>query len=192
MKVNSPKKSCATLLTVLVAALTGCSSMQVYIDYDRSADFQAYETFMFVDHPEDSMSTVAPLIHDRLVDSISAAFEDAGYQRVEQDGDLMVTYYTSTEQEFRADTTHWGYGYPSPWYRYGYGYGGWGWGGSVGTTQVTSYDVGTLVVDAVDAAEKTLIWRGVASDVVPDSPDKLSKKLDSAIDRMVTESQKKM
>ncbi|NIQ79423.1 MAG: DUF4136 domain-containing protein, partial [Anaerolineae bacterium] len=92
------------------------------------------------------MSKTAPLIHDRLVASIERALEAAGLEKVESGADLFVTYYTSTRQEFRADTTGFGYGYPPRWNRYGY------WGGvSSSTTRVTSYDVGTLVVDIWDA-----------------------------------------
>ena len=103
------------------------------------------------------------------------------------DPDLFVTYHTSTRQEFRADTTGYGYGYPPRWNRYGY------WGGvSSSTTRVSSYDMGTLVIDIWDAEDNILVWRGVAQDTVPSSPEKLTNKLDKAIAKMVKQSQEQM
>ena len=128
MKVRNLKQLVALSIVLSALVVTGCSSMKVYIDYDKSADFDAYETFQFVDHPDESMASSSPLLHDRLVNSIVQTFTDAGFRQVEDGADMMVTYYTSSDTEFRADTTYYGYGYPSPWHSYGYGYGGWGLG----------------------------------------------------------------
>lgn len=168
--------------------LAACASTKVYIDYEEGVDFNAFKTFKFRDSPDDSMSKTAPLIHERIVRSIETQFQEIGLQKVDSDPDLFVTYYTSTRQEFRADTTHYGYGYPSRWYRYGY------YGGSMGssTTRVTSYDVGTLVIDVWDPDDDELVWRGVAQDTVPSSPEKLSNKIDKAIARMIKQSEEKM
>ena len=185
----------AVLFTAVAAfLLTGCSSMQVYVDYDKEADFDALQTFMFKDSGKESMVGSSPLLHSRLISTIEEQFEAAGLEKVDSNPDIYVTYYTSTKEEFRADTTSFGYGYPSPWHSYGYGYGGWGYGygGTTGSTRVTSYDVGTLVVDAWSAETESLLWRGVASDVVEDNPEKASKQLEHAIAKMVAESEKKM
>lgn len=68
-------------------------------------------------------------------------------------------------------------------------HGGWGWhywGGGIGiaTTHVDSYTVGTLVVDLFDSRTKQLIWRGWASDALPDNPQKESKKLNKDIGKL--------
>jgi hypothetical protein len=175
------------LVLALFLVATGCSSMKVYIDYEENVDFESFRTFKFRDAAEESMSGTAPLIHGRLVTSIENTLIEAGLEKVDSGADLFVTYYTSTQQAFRADTTHMGYGYPSRWNRYGY------WGGvSSSTTRVSSYDVGTLVIDIWDTEDNILVWRGVANDTVPNSPEKLSTKLDKAIGRMVKQSQEKM
>ena len=180
-------RSLPVLMALAVVVIGGCSSMKVYIDYEENVDFDSFQTFKFRDSPEESMSGSAPLIHQRLVASIENTLIEAGLEKVESGADLFVTYYTSTQREFRADTTHMGYGYPPRWNRYGY------WGGvSSSTTRVSSYDVGTLVIDIWDTEDNILVWRGVASDTVPNSPEKLSAKLDKAIAKMVKQSQDKM
>ena len=59
--------------------------------------------------------------------------------------------------------------------------GAFGRGGGMGmgtsTTQVRTYAQGTLVVDIWDVNKKELVWRGVGSDTVSDSPESNAKKI---------------
>ena len=55
-------------------------------------------------------------------------------------------------------------------------------GGS--TTTESSYKVGTLVVDIFDAKGKTLLFRGTATDEISDNPEKNSKKISKAAEKM--------
>ena len=49
---------------------------------------------------------------------------------------------------------------------------------------MTSYTVGTLVVDMFDAGTKRAIWSAMAEDVVPDTPAEINADIDNAIARM--------
>jgi len=49
---------------------------------------------------------------------------------------------------------------------------------------VNTYTVGTLVVDLFDTATKQVIWRGWATDALPDNPSKETKKLDKDIEKL--------
>jgi hypothetical protein len=44
--------------------------------------------------------------------------------------------------------------------------------------------VGTLVIDMFDTNSKKLIWRGSASDTLPDKPEKAVKDLEKSVDKM--------
>ena len=70
-----------------------------------------------------------------------------------------------------------------PGWRGGYYWAGGGWGMSKDT--VDTYTVGTLVIDAWDAKEKRAVWRGVATDTVPADLQKVDKKVDIALDRLM-------
>lgn len=52
------------------------------------------------------------------------------------------------------------------------------------TTRVRTYTVGTLVVDLFDTRTKQAIWRGTASDTVPDDPAKGDALLRAGIAEM--------
>jgi hypothetical protein len=65
----------------------------------------------------------------------------------------------------------------------GYYWAGVGWGNASNT--VTTYTVGTLVIDIWDARARRLVWRGIANGVVPASPERGLKKIDAALDRLV-------
>ena len=64
--------------------------------------------------------------------------------------------------------------------------GGWFWrgGSDFATTTVENMEVGTLVVDIFNAHDKKLIWRGTASKVLSDKPEKNEKKLESDVEDM--------
>ena len=64
----------------------------------------------------------------------------------------------------------------------------WALGGS--TSQVVTYDVGTLMIDIIDAEKKELIWRGSATNVFSDKPAKFQKQIDKALKKIVHKYQK--
>jgi hypothetical protein len=52
------------------------------------------------------------------------------------------------------------------------------------TTTVDKIPVGTLVLDIYDCSTMNLVWRGEAYDQLSDKPDKDTKKLEKAVDKM--------
>jgi hypothetical protein len=62
--------------------------------------------------------------------------------------------------------------------------GGWRWrgfGDGMATTTVENQPVGTLIVDMFDSHSKQLVWRGTATDVLSDKPEKNERKLENAV-----------
>ena len=58
------------------------------------------------------------------------------------------------------------------------------------STTVTTYQRGTLIIDVLDAREKKLIWRGTAEGIVPEKPEKEARKIEKAIDKIVSKWQR--
>ena len=162
-------------------------AQKVYIDYDEDYDFDSPETFTWAKTSETSVEDANPLMHSRIVNAIEHYLTMGQLREVESDPDLYVTYHTSTKENLSLNTTSFGYGYPGGWYGGGYGgyYGGYGGMGSSSTT-VSSYETGTLVVDAWDPKTEKLVWRGTATNMtVADNPDKMMKRIDKALSKIV-------
>jgi hypothetical protein len=49
---------------------------------------------------------------------------------------------------------------------------------------VTSYTVGTLVVDMFDTRSKRAVWSGMAADTIPNTPEKINADIDAAVAKM--------
>jgi len=52
------------------------------------------------------------------------------------------------------------------------------------TTMVEKVPVGTLIIDIYDTASQHLVWRGLAYDQLSGKPDKDTKKLEKAVDKL--------
>ena len=90
----------------------------------------------------------------RLGDAIKANLNAKGYT-LSENADFSISLFFTKDTKTSIQSTG-GYGY-------GYGYGYRGYGGMGGSTYVTQYDEGTLVIDFVDMAKQELVWRGVGT-----------------------------
>jgi len=57
-------------------------------------------------------------------------------------------------------------------------------GGGMGRIDPIVENQGTLVVDLSSGQNKNLLWRGTAADTLSDSPDKNTKKIEKAVEKM--------
>ena len=155
-------------LTMMVANVT--FAQKVTLDYNKSTDFAGYKTFMWIKEPK----TSDPLMRQRVIDDVNAALASKGLRLVTSNADLCIAGHEATKQERTLNTFYDGFG------------GGWRWGGGFGssTTTVSTYKVGTLIVDIFDAATKDAIWRGTASDTLSSNPQKNAENLNKAVEKM--------
>lgn len=170
-----PRLILALLCTL---ALGACASIpSVYIDHDPAVDFAQYRTYSWREKPEGGTA----LAMQRIVTRIDQQLMAKGWRLVPTGGDVAVAAHVATHQEHRLDTF-----YDAPMW------GGWGWYGPYSwwgptpyaRSRVTSYAVGTLVVDMFDARTKRAIWSGMAEDVVPDTVAERNADIDNAIAKM--------
>ena len=161
------------LPALLVLAAAPVMAQSVHIDYDKNYDFSKIETYQWVKPVEDEKN---PLMAQRLRNAVDYHLSMKGVRQVDSDPDVFVTYSSNSKQEVQVNSTSFGYGYGPGWY----------WGGGVGTTSATvsTYEVGTLVIDVWDAKTKNLVWRGTASGTVSPNPDKMEHKLNTALEKL--------
>ena len=62
--------------------------------------------------------------------------------------------------------------------------GPWRLGGGFATVTPNIENVGSLVVDLVDAPQNQLIWRAVATDTLSDKPEKNAQKIQKSVAKM--------
>ncbi|MBC7449089.1 MAG: DUF4136 domain-containing protein, partial [Hymenobacteraceae bacterium] len=105
----------------------------------------------------------------RIRGALGGQLPAKGLTRSTRRPDLKIAYDITVKQEQQADPGYafapgFGYGYSS-WYgyRYNYGFNRFGPGAY---PPVSTYNVGTVVVDFVDAKANELVWRGVGESVV--------------------------
>lgn len=163
------------ILPCLLATLAGCTTTQrvsVSTDYDKGTDFSRYHTYAWYQaeptgqRPTPTYDTFADR---RIRVALEAQLPAKGVTRATARPDLKIAYDVSVKTEQQADPTYalapgFGYGY-SYWYGYRYNYGFNRFG--PGTYQpINTYNVGTVVIDFVDAKDNELVWRGVGESVV--------------------------
>ena len=159
------------LVSAVLSMLVICcvvSAQDVKTDYDHHANFSQYHTYYWA-----KVKTTDPLWESRIQDAVNRDLQSKGWQLANGDGQVAITAVGSTrnEQEYQSFYD---------------GMGGWGWGGFGETiTQPVNYPVGSLVLDFYDAQTHRLIWRGVSSDSLSNSPEKNEKKLDKSVNKML-------
>ena len=166
------------LAIVLALAATPALAQKVNIDYARDFDFEDIKTFQYVETKDTNMGN--PLMADRATSRLKAELVKGGLTEVQENPDIYVTYHFTSKDDTQYVTDSFGYG--------GY-HGGWGrWGGGAmggtSTTRAYTYTKGTMVIDAYDAAEKRMIWRGTGTVTVKDKPEKQAKQIDNILEKL--------
>ena len=179
-------KTTLGMAMILTLIALPSAAQSVHVDYDRNADFDSYKTFAWGPTPETSIEGASPFMHSRIKNAIEYYLAKGGGVEDPTDPDLYVTYHVGTYEDVRFSTTTYGYSYGPGW--------GWDpyWGGPMGNTvtTATTYERGTLVIDIWDAETNEIVWRGSASAVVPDDPQKADKLINKALKKMVKQFQK--
>lgn len=132
--------------------LMACAGASVNSDFDAAADYSGYRTYAWITGTE----AANPLVEQRIKSAVDRQLAAKGLTKVADSPDLQVATHASTSVEQQVNVESFGYGYP------GLGWGGW----SSSMVNVRNVDVGTLLLDLVDASSEQLVWRGVATDVV--------------------------
>jgi hypothetical protein len=177
MKTTKINLSFSTIFILAALILTGCSSISVQQDYDPEYDFSKLKTFGFI--PLSSEAGIDQLSADRLSNAIKTELLAKGYTLSEQ-ADFGIALLFSSKTKTNVQSYGYGYGY-------GY-YGRPGYGGT-GHVDVTQYEEGTLVIDFVDMKENKLVWRGIGSGALSQSPsvEERTQRVNDAVNQILAQ-----
>jgi hypothetical protein len=142
-----PIASRVILLACLFA--TGCAtSIRVETDFDPAQDFSGFRQYGW----HDRVSAPDQLVEARIRTVIDSVMAAKGFVRAEAGlvPDFRLSFTAVAEEALRVDSVATSLGYRRR---------GWGVGVS-STTRVHEYELGTLVIDVIDAAGERLLWRG--------------------------------
>lgn len=175
-------------LVALVPALALFGSVafaqDVSYNYDQQADFTKYKTYKWV-QVKGAEQQADPLVQQQIMDAIDRQLTLKGLTKSTGDtADLFVAFQTAASTEKQLTTWDTGYGYGPGWG--GRWYGGYYGGGMTTATTATIY-VGSIALDMYDAAEKKLVWRGLASKQIDKkaSPEKRQKNLNKGAEKLL-------
>lgn len=146
------------VLVPAMLALTGCETLRVGSDYDRSAAFSTYHTFTWL--PRRNYGVANPLVVERARDDIKSALERKGYRYVAEadQADFAVDFTIGARE--RVNVRTYPTPYAGPWGWYGprwWGYRYWGTG-----IDIYRYREGILAVDVFDGRTHRPVWHGWA------------------------------
>jgi hypothetical protein len=160
----------ASVAMIMMLAAGSALAQTVRTDYLKGTQFNNYQTFMWIKEP----MAANPLNNKRIVDGVNTALTKKGLKLVTSDADLGLAAHTATDKEQSMHTFYDGFG------------GDWRWRDSFGsaTTTVSTYTVGTLVIDIFDARSKEAVWRGTAMKTLSDNPQKVGESINKAIEKM--------
>lgn len=163
------------LAFLAVAALVASApafAQEVSYDYDKTFDFSKAKTYGWIDGTplKDQFN------HQRIVSAVDAQLKLKGLTLVVAGAtaDVLVAYHASFDKDVRIS------GFSS-------GFGGYRFGATrSGTATVDDILVGTIIVDVVSAAEKKIVWRGMATkEVDPKAdPEKREKNINKAAEKL--------
>jgi len=169
------------LVVFTVITATPVLAQKVYVDYDRATAFSQYRTFQFRETRED-LRNYSETLHRRVVDGLRSYIKEGGLEEVDSDPDIYIAYYTADQSNLRLVLSDLEYTYGADFSLGSY------WDGGVGTRNLEdfSFNEGTLIIDAWDAKEKKLIWRGIGTAAMAKKkPEKNEKKLDRALEKIM-------
>jgi hypothetical protein len=173
------RRSISIIAAALLAVLAGCSSIKIGLDFDPQVDFKRFTTYDWLDNRPDARGEARapeyPSANEVIRATVQKEFPAKGLTRNELAPDLLVTYYVGADS--RIDVTARGY-------RYRETYGSWS-----GDIRAHVYREGALVMDLVDAADMSLVWRGTAQDVLGRTlpREQTERNVDEAVRAMLAE-----
>jgi hypothetical protein len=155
---------CAVMLTARLAM-----AHDIRADYDRSAEFYKYKTFMWVHEPQPAI----PLMNDRIIKAVNAELEGRGLRLVTSNADLAVSAHTAPPENHKSDLFYAALAGGWSWYHY--------WVPEPSITVVEVFEDNTLVIDVIDTQTQHPVWWAAGNEIVC---DKSVKHINRAVRKM--------
>ena len=170
-------KAIKILAIILFLSLSSCSSINVYNDYDKGADFSQYKTYAFHKRGIDKVQ-ISELDKKRILNAIDLELSKKGMTKSENP-DLLINIFTKEREQVDVSQFNMGWGY------------GWGWGWNPylwgGQSFVTTSTEGTLFIDLIDARKKELVWEGEGVGYLTENRSQKEKQINEFVAKILAQ-----
>jgi hypothetical protein len=171
-------KTLKFLPLLLLFMLASCSSVSVYSDYDKNADFNQYKTYAYQKSGIDKVE-ISDLDKKRILRAIDEQMTAKGFSKSENP-DLLVNIFTKEREQVDVNQFNGGWGW------------GWGWGWNpwmmgMNNTSVSRYTEGTLFIDFIDNKKKELIWQGEGIGILTRNIDKKDERINEIVAKILAQ-----
>ena len=165
------------LCLVVVFACVGAQAQKIKVEYDKSLDFSKFKTFAL----DSNQATSKPMLRLAILAAVQDDLAKRGLKQVNDNPDLYIQVYGAIDSDVIANYNDPIYGSSIPPINANINM----WYGIPGTMTTVVVHKGELVVDVIDAAQKKLIWRGVAQQKLSDgNRQKLLDQVNTAVEKM--------
>lgn len=166
-----------TIVMLLLVTAVSVSAQKVKVGADPAVDVAKYKTYAWAK----PLPPGNPFVQQTIVQSVDQALAAKGLTKVNDKPDVTITYYAATDSNLQI-------GYPS-------------WSNAMGSSPSTGIAVdsqswsvskGMLVVDIADAATKSTIWRGTATQTLEHGPTGDPMKDAKSVEKPIRKAVEKM
>lgn len=181
MKSSSPghaRSRLAQLFFLICILSPGVQAQKIKVEYDKNLDFSKFKSFAWGHHDAVSRPTLALAIAGAIEEELTKK----GLRKVESNPDVFIQMYGSVDTDVSvsySDPLYIGTGGVPP---FGSAFAMWGY--TPGVTTAVTVHKGQLVVDIIDASQKKLAWRGMATEKLSDKKMKLIQQVNTAVEKM--------
>ncbi len=160
-------------LALLALPMQAFAGLEVEILYDHAADFSRYQTYRWTTGPLDE-TPEAKLVDERVKRTADAELARKGLRLVEEgeETDLLLTYYGGVDENLLIEGVRFELAPKVV------------WTGADPQGVTHRYEVGTLVLDFVDAETEKIVWSGVAQAKAQTSRQ-LRGKIEKAVQKVL-------
>ena len=178
------KKMCIAILATAIV-FSGCSGVQVYQDYDPATDFKSLQAYRWAAETQEKSGDLRidnPLRDSRIRVAVERLLPSKGLVKATDSAPvILVRYQYTLDRKIESEVGSGGFGF---------GIGSFGRHGGIafGTgNSVREYEESALIIDFVDAASETLLWRGTGRQRFReyDDPEKTSRDINTLVEKIL-------
>lgn len=167
----------AFLASLVLLAGTMAQAQKIKVEYDKSVDFSKFKTYAI--DPQEAVAK--PMLRLAIQAAVQDDLGKRGLTKVDSNPDLYVQMFGAIDSDAIANYHDPIYGSGIPPLNYGITM----WHNIPGTVTTVVVHKGQLVVDIIDARQKQLIWRGIATQKLAEGDrQKLLDQVNTAVEKL--------